>query len=164
MSMEIRTWVSPGPDATRRFGEFLGQRLSSGSFLALVGDLGAGKTHLSQGILSGLGVEEPGGSPTFTLLWEYPGRLAVYHWDLYRLGDLSELDELGYEESFYGQGACLVEWADLADALWPERYLRIELQTAPELDLAHERRLVLTAVGDPYVNLLKELDDAGFGD
>lgn len=163
MRRETRTWVSPSPEATRACGERLGRLLFPGSFVALIGDLGAGKTHLSQGILAGLGIADPGGSPTFTLLWEYSGHVPVYHWDLYRLGDISELDELGYEESFYGHGACLVEWADRAPELWPDEHLHIELQTADDLDLGTQRRLVLHAVGAAYVNLLKELDDAGFG-
>lgn len=112
-------------------GRWLGERLKAGDFVALVGDLGAGKTHLSGGVLKGLGVERTGGSPTFTLLWEYNGRLPVYHWDVYRLRSPEELDDLGYAEYFYGDGVNLVEWADRIEPLWPEERLVISLTYGP---------------------------------
>ncbi|MDB4894642.1 MAG: putative ATPase or kinase [Firmicutes bacterium] len=154
--MYTRTTHSPAE--TRRLGRWLGERLQAGDFVALVGDLGAGKTHLSGGILTGLGVERTGGSPTFTLLWEYEGRLPVYHWDVYRLHSPDELDDLGYEEYFYGDGVNLVEWADRVAALWPEEYLRIDLTYGP----GEEERVLTFAGTERYAKLLEDLNDADF--
>jgi tRNA threonylcarbamoyladenosine biosynthesis protein TsaE len=144
---------------TERLGRWLGQRLRPGDFVALVGDLGAGKTHLSGGILQGLGVERTGGSPTFTLLWEYQGRLPVYHWDVYRLCSPADLEDLGYEEYFYGDGVNLVEWADRIEPLWPEEYLRIDL-TYGEGESERQARFTATS---RYAQLLEELTHADFG-
>lgn len=146
------------PEETHRLGQWLGQRLKPGDFVALVGNLGAGKTHLSGGILTGLGVQRTGGSPTFTLLWEYEGRLPVYHWDVYRLTSADELDDLGYEEYFYGDGVNLVEWADRITELWPDDHLRIELRYG-----VGESDRVLTFTGsDRYAELLEDLAHADF--
>lgn len=154
--MHRRTTHSP--EETRRLGRWLGERLLPGSFVALVGDLGAGKTHLSGGILNGLGVERTGGSPTFTLLWEYQGRLPVYHWDVYRLRSPAELDDLGYEEYFYGEGVNVVEWADRVAELWPPDHLRIDLTYGEG-----EQERVLTFRGTArHAALLEELTHADF--
>lgn len=159
--------TSRNPEATDALGQAIGERLWPGAFLALIGDLGAGKTRLSRAILSGLGVQRTGGSPTFTLLWEYSGRLPVYHFDVYRLRSPEEMDDLGYEEYFFGQGVCLVEWANQVRTLWPDRYLQIEIAYGSPADLAADepdlRTLTLTACGEAEERLLKELAHAGFG-
>ncbi|MDR1798065.1 MAG: tRNA (adenosine(37)-N6)-threonylcarbamoyltransferase complex ATPase subunit type 1 TsaE [Clostridiales Family XIII bacterium] len=112
----------------REYGERLGSGLPAGAVVALYGDLGAGKTTLAQAIACGLGVKEPVTSPTFTLIHEYGGgRLPLYHFDVYRLSDASEMDELGYEEYFYGDGVCVVEWADRVEGLLPDGAVRIAL-------------------------------------
>jgi len=151
--------VTHNPDQTRRLGVWLGERLRPGDFVALVGEMGAGKTHLSAGILEGLAVTRTGGSPTFTLLWEYQGRLPVYHWDVYRLADQRELDDLGYDEYFYGNGVNIVEWADQVQELWPAERLRIDLKYGVGND---DRVLVISGTAR-YTDLLKELQDADFG-
>jgi tRNA threonylcarbamoyladenosine biosynthesis protein TsaE len=151
--------VTHSPDQTRRLGAWLGERLRPGDFVALVGEMGAGKTHLSAGILAGLSVTRTGGSPTFTLLWEYQGRLPVYHWDVYRLVDPRELEDLGYEEYFYGNGVNIVEWADQVQELWPTERLRIDLKYGVGND---DRVLALSGTAR-YTDLLKELQDADFG-
>lgn len=151
--------LTKSPAETRRLGEWLGQRLQPGDFVALVGDLGAGKTHLSSGILAGLGVTRTGGSPTFTLLWEYNARIPVFHWDVYRVKDPLELEDLGYEEYFWGDGVNLVEWADRIEELWPEEHLVIRLAHA---EGESERRLTIT--GTPrFRPLLEALGNADFG-
>lgn len=152
--------VSGSPAETRALGVWLGERLQPGDFVALVGDLGTGKTALSTGILAGLGVSRTGGSPTFTLLWEYNGRIPVYHWDVYRVNDPAELDDLGYEEYFWSdQGVNLVEWADRVAELWPPAVLRIELTYG-----AGENERVMSFTGsDRYTPLLEALAHAGFG-
>lgn len=95
----------------------------------LVGDLGVGKTVFTQGFAAGLGIMEPVSSPTFTILQSYEeGRLPLYHFDVYRIGDVSEMDEIGYEDCFYGDGVCLVEWADLVAEILPEDCIRIVME------------------------------------
>lgn len=154
--MVTRTMHSPAQ--TRRLGEWLGGRLQPGDFVALVGDLGAGKTHLSSGILAGLGVERTGGSPTFTLLWEYNGRVPVYHWDVYRLCSPDDLDDLGYDEYLDGTGVNLVEWADRIERLWPPEVLRIDLVYGT----AEDERVLTFSSTRRFVPLLEELTHADF--
>ncbi|HYG57140.1 MAG TPA: tRNA (adenosine(37)-N6)-threonylcarbamoyltransferase complex ATPase subunit type 1 TsaE [Symbiobacteriaceae bacterium] len=150
--------VTHSAEETRQLGRWLGRRLGAGDFVALVGDLGAGKTHLSGGVLEGLGVERTGGSPTFTLLWEYQARVPVYHWDVYRLCRPEDLEDLGYEEYFFGDGVNLVEWADKVEGLWPEDHLRVDLSYGEG-----ENDRVITFSGAPrYAQLLEELKHADF--
>lgn len=131
MGSKPQVLVSRSAGETGAIGRWLGERLWAGAFVALTGDLGAGKTVLAAGILAGLGIQRTGGSPTFPLLWEYPGgRLPAYHWDVYRVERPEELDELGYADSFFGEGVCLVEWADRVRGLWPAERLEIHLEPA----------------------------------
>ena len=152
--------ISRSPAQTQALGRWLGERLQPGDFVALVGELGAGKTALSTGILAGLGVSRTGGSPTFTLLWEYEGRIPVFHWDVYRLEDAAELEDLGFEEYFFSDhGVNLVEWADRVRPLWPDEVLEISLSYGSG---EQERVLELTGTAR-YRPLLEELAHAGFG-
>lgn len=106
----------------------LGEEAMPGQVIALTGDLGAGKTTLTKAIARGLGVSEMITSPTFTIVKEYrSGRLPLFHFDVYRIGDIDEMYELGYEEYFYGDGLCVIEWADLIEELIPEDALRISI-------------------------------------
>ena len=99
---------------TYELGEKIGQMAKPGMVISLTGDLGVGKTVFTQGLAKGLGIEEPVNSPTFTIVQVYEeGRLPLYHFDVYRIGDIEEMDEIGYEDYFYGVGVCLIEWADL---------------------------------------------------
>jgi len=114
---------------TFALGQQLGARAREGEIYCLDGDLGAGKTVFTQGFAQGLGITEPVSSPTFTIFQQYEeGRLPLYHFDVYRIADPSEMDEIGYEEYFYGNGVCLIEWASLIEELVPEdaRWIRIE--------------------------------------
>lgn len=116
-----------------RFGEALAKGLEPGDVVALTGPLGAGKTTLSKAIAKGLGVRETVTSPTFTIIKEYKdGRLPLYHFDVYRIMDEEEMYELGYEEYFYGEGVCLVEWADKIGELLPENSIHIEISYGKE--------------------------------
>lgn len=158
--MRELTLTSASPAQTAAIGEWLGRRLWAGAFVALVGDLGAGKTALATGLLAGLGVERSGGSPTFPLLWEYPGgRLPVYHWDVYRVRHPEELEDLGYSDYFYGEGVCVVEWADQVRPLWPDEHLSVTLAHAGPTG----RTLHVTAAGAKYETLLEELRHADPG-
>lgn len=106
---------------TKEFGLKLAEQLKAGDVVALVGDLGTGKTTLSKYIAQGLGIDEVITSPTFTIVQEYhQGRLPLYHFDVYRIGDIEEMYEMGYEEYFFGEGVSVVEWADMIEEIIPE--------------------------------------------
>ena len=125
----------------------MGKQAKPGQLFTLIGDLGVGKTVFTQGFAEGLGIMEPVNSPTFTILQSYEGgRLPFYHFDVYRIGDVEEMEEIGYEDCFYGDGVCLVEWADLIEEILPERYteVRIEKDLSRGFDY---RRITLTEKG-----------------
>ena len=125
----MRKLILKNEEETRAFGLELGASLRKGDIVALIGDLGTGKTALTKYIAEGLGIRETITSPTFTIVQEYrQGRLPLYHFDVYRIGDPEEMYELGYEEYFYGDGVCIIEWADLIEELLPEytKVIRIE--------------------------------------
>lgn len=129
---------------TFALGERLGKQARPGQVYTLIGDLGVGKTVFTQGFAAGLGITEPVNSPTFTILQSYEGgRLPFYHFDVYRIGDVEEMEEIGYEDCFYGNGVCLVEWADLIEEILPEHYTQIRLEKELEQGFDY-RRIVLT--------------------
>ena len=114
---------------TRALGEELGRKAVPGSLYTLTGDLGTGKTVFTQGFARGLGITEHVNSPTFTIVQEYDGgRLPFYHFYVYRIGDLEEMDEIGYEDYFYGDGVCLIEWAELIEELLPLKRTAIRIE------------------------------------
>lgn len=116
-------------EETFAFGRQLGQQAKAGDVYTLIGDLGVGKTVLTQGVAAGLGIEEPINSPTFTIVQIYEeGRMPFYHFDVYRIGDVEEMEEIGYEDYFYGDGICLIEWANLIEEILPETYRRITIE------------------------------------
>ena len=113
---------------TYEIGRKLGEMATEGQVYCLIGDLGVGKTVFTQGFAKGLGITEPISSPTFTIVQVYEeGRLPFYHFDVYRIADIDEMDEIGYEDYFYGQGVCLVEWANLIEELLPEKVTVIRI-------------------------------------
>ncbi|KSV58580.1 tRNA (adenosine(37)-N6)-threonylcarbamoyltransferase complex ATPase subunit type 1 TsaE [Acetivibrio ethanolgignens] len=117
------------PEDTFALGKQLGERASSGDIFLLEGDLGVGKTVFTQGFAAGLGILEPVSSPTFTIVQEYEeGRLPFYHFDVYRIGDVEEMEEIGYEDYFYGEGVCLIEWANLIEEILPETACKIKIE------------------------------------
>ena len=106
---------------TYELGFNMGKSAKAGDVYCLDGDLGVGKTVFTQGFAKGLGINEPINSPTFTIVQEYhEGRLPLYHFDVYRIGDITEMDEIGYEEYFYSEGVCLIEWGNLISEFMPE--------------------------------------------
>ena len=135
---------SYGPDETFELGKKIGTEALPGEVYTLIGDLGVGKTLLTQGVAAGLGIEEPINSPTFTILQVYEeGRLPFYHFDVYRIGDESEMDEIGAEDYFYGDGVCFIEWADIIKGLIPSKHTRIEI--VKDLDKGFDyRRITIT--------------------
>ena len=114
---------------TFALGRQIGQQADAGEIYTLIGDLGVGKTVLTQGVAAGLGIAEPVNSPTFTIVQIYEeGRLPFYHFDVYRIGDVEEMEEVGYEDCFYGEGVCLIEWADLIEEILPREHRRITIE------------------------------------
>ena len=108
-------------DETYEYGRKMGCEACPGDVYCLTGDLGVGKTVFTQGFASGLGVEEPVSSPTFTIVQEYKGeKMPFYHFDVYRIGDVEEMDEIGFDDYIYGGGVCLIEWADLIREILPD--------------------------------------------
>lgn len=121
------------PEETYALGKILGERSQKGAVYAFQGDLGVGKTVFAQGFADGLEIGEPVNSPTFTILQIYEGgRLPLYHFDVYRIADVEEMEEIGYEDYFYGEGVCLIEWAELIGELLPEHSIRISIEKEPE--------------------------------
>lgn len=107
-------------EETFQFGKKLGEQAKEGEIYLLLGDLGVGKTVFTQGFAKGLEIEEPISSPTFTIVQEYEeGRMPFYHFDVYRIADVEEMEEIGYEDYFYGNGVCLIEWANLIEEIIP---------------------------------------------
>ena len=127
--MERKVWESFGPKETFEIGKALGENAKPGQVYTLIGDLGVGKTVFTQGVGAGLGIREPINSPTFTILQVYEeGRIPFYHFDVYRIGDVEEMEEIGYQDCFYGEGICLIEWANLIEEILPENYMEITIE------------------------------------
>ncbi|WP_204260226.1 tRNA (adenosine(37)-N6)-threonylcarbamoyltransferase complex ATPase subunit type 1 TsaE [Caloranaerobacter azorensis] len=142
------------PEETYSFGYRLGKLLKSGDILCLNGDLGAGKTTLTQSIAKGLDVEDYVTSPTFTLINEYEGRYPVYHFDVYRIDDIDEMYDLGFEEYIYSEGVTIIEWASIIEDILPLERLDITIKRGKEID---EREIIIEAKGKRYEEIVKEL-------
>jgi tRNA threonylcarbamoyladenosine biosynthesis protein TsaE len=156
-------FVSHSPEQTRRIGARLGALLSAGDLIGLEGELGTGKTCLAQGIGEGMGIPEPITSPTFTLIAEHrspaPGP-TLYHVDLYRLNDaVDEALAFGLEDCLYGDGVCLIEWAERVRTAFPGEHLWINLR---HLGLS-KRAIIINAIGPRYDRLLQEFRRETFG-
>ncbi|WP_298437657.1 tRNA (adenosine(37)-N6)-threonylcarbamoyltransferase complex ATPase subunit type 1 TsaE [Geobacter sp.] len=151
------TILSRSVDETVLLGERLGRVLTAGTFVALYGELGSGKTHFARGVATGVGVEAtvPVTSPTFTLLNEYAGRIRLYHFDLYRLAGGDDAVELGFDEYFHGEGVCLVEWAERLGNELPSERLDVTLHHVDE----STRRLDFVPRGPNHEALLKKCFD-----
>ena len=116
-------------DDTFSIGKEIGENAKPGSVYTLIGDLGVGKTVFTQGVAKGLEITEPISSPTFTILQVYEeGRLPFYHFDVYRIGDVEEMEEIGYEDCFYGDGICFIEWANLIEEILPKNYTQVAIE------------------------------------
>lgn len=125
----VKTIESHGYEETFELGKRLGNSAKPGQVYCLLGDLGVGKTVFTQGFAAGLNITEPINSPTFTIVQVYEeGRLPFYHFDVYRISDVDEMDEIGYEEYFYGEGVCLVEWGNLIEEIMPRDVITITIK------------------------------------
>ena len=117
------------PEETFELGKKIGEAAKPGQVYTLNGDLGVGKTVFTQGVAAGLGITEPVSSPTFTIVQVYEeGRLPFYHFDVYRIGDIEEMEEIGYNDYFFGEGICLIEWAELIRDILPEKRIEITIE------------------------------------
>ncbi len=145
--------ITASPEETQRVGHCLGELAEPGDVLLLVGELGAGKTCLTQGIARGLGIQDYASSPSFVIMKELYGRLPLYHIDLFRLERLEEISDLGLDDYLYGSGVSVIEWADRGLVLLPEEHLLIEIEFLGDT----RRRLRFTASGERYERLVTRL-------
>lgn len=129
------------PEATEALGEKLGREARAGQIYCLSGDLGVGKTVFTKGFAKGLGITEHVTSPTFAIVNEYEGRLPLYHFDVYRIGDIEEMDEVGFEEYVMGDGVSLIEWANLIEEILPEN--RTEVIIEKDLEKGFDYRKII---------------------
>lgn len=128
-------------EETFKLGKEAGKQAKAGDVYTLVGELGAGKTVFTQGIAAGLQIAGPVTSPTFTILQVYKeGRIPFYHFDVYRISDIEEMEEIGYEDYFYGEGLTLIEWSNLIEEILPER--RLEIHIEKELNRGFDYRKI----------------------
>ena len=129
MREEILNLDSNSEKDTFELGKKIGKEAKPGAVYTLIGDLGVGKTVFTQGVAKGLGIDDIISSPTFTIVQVYEeGRMPFYHFDVYRIGDESEMDEIGYEEYVYGEGISLIEWANLIEGILPDEYIEVEIK------------------------------------
>jgi tRNA threonylcarbamoyladenosine biosynthesis protein TsaE len=152
--MQKANFKTGSAEETQKLGERLGELAEPGDIYLLSGNLGVGKTCLTQGIVRGLGSSEYALSPTFVLMREMQGRLPVYHMDLYRLDQLEEISDLGLDDYLYGRGLCVIEWAEKGLSVMPAEHLLIEIAYSRD----NERKFKLSARGRRYEKLLDKLN------
>lgn len=139
---------------TEKIGYTLGKLLTGGEIICMTGDLGAGKTTMTQSIAEGLDVKDYVTSPTFTIINEYEGRLPLYHFDVYRINDVDEMYDLGYEEYFYSNGVSIIEWADMIEEILPKERLNINIHKKDDIE---GREIIIDGNGEKYQNIIKAL-------
>jgi len=144
--------TSNSPIQTRQIGQMIGDLSRSGDIILLNGPLGAGKTCLAQGIAESLGVQEATASPSYVLMREFSGRIPLYHMDLYRL-EFNEISDLGLDDYFYGQGLCVIEWAEKGRAIMPEQHLQLTLFYSSDTT----RLVKITPFGERYTLMAKHI-------
>lgn len=139
-------------EKTKEIGYKLGKLVEPGSVICLIGDLGAGKTTMTQSLAKALEVDDYITSPTFTIVNEYEGRLPLYHFDVYRIGCSEEMYDIGYDEYINSDGVCIIEWANLIEDILPDEYMYVELKYK---EMARE--MILTPKGEKYEKIVEEL-------
>lgn len=144
---QIQIIESFSPEETLELGRKMGREAQPGDVYTLIGDLGVGKTVFTQGIAEGLEIDESICSPTFTIVQVYEeGRMPFYHFDVYRIGDIEEMDEIGYEDYFYGEGLCMIEWANLIEEILPPTYKEITIEKDLEKGFDY-RKITIRNIG-----------------
>ncbi|MBI2851863.1 MAG: tRNA (adenosine(37)-N6)-threonylcarbamoyltransferase complex ATPase subunit type 1 TsaE [Chloroflexi bacterium] len=151
--MTLLDIVTHSPEETQELGRCIGEQALPGDIILLTGNLGAGKTCLTQGIAQGLGIQEYVMSPSFVIVRELRGRLWLYHIDLYRLDRIEEMADLGLDDYFYGGGVCVIEWAEKAMNLLPKEHLLIEISYLSDT----ERQFQMKPSGERYLELISRL-------
>jgi len=147
MGAKMKIYETNSEAETFFLGRKFGEEAKAGQVFTLIGDLGVGKTVFTKGLAKGLGITEPVNSPTFTIVQIYEeGRLPFYHFDVYRICDVEEMEEIGYEDYFYGNGICLIEWADLIEELLPESFLQITIEKDLKKGFEY-RKITLKEIG-----------------
>lgn len=141
---------------TEKIGYMLGKLLTGGEIICMIGDLGAGKTTMTQSIAKGLDVEDYVTSPTFTIINEYSGRCPLYHFDVYRINDVDEMYDLGYEEYFYSNGVSIIEWANIIEEILPTERLNIEIS---KKDNNEGREIAINGRGNKYLNVIEKMEE-----
>ena len=145
---QIKIIESFSPEETLELGCTMGREAQPGDVYTLIGDLGVGKTVFTQGIAEGLEIDEAICSPTFTIVQVYEeGRMPFYHFDVYRIGDIEEMDEIGYEDYFYGEGLCMIEWANLIEEILPSNRKEITIEKDLEKGFDY-RRITIKEIED----------------
>ena len=147
------TIITKSPGETKKLGKEVSKLVKPGDLLAFYGELGAGKTCFIQGISKGLEVKDYVTSPSFTIINEYQGKIPIYHFDLFRLNNIEEIFELGYEEYFYGEGLTVIEWAEKIEKLLPKNHLKIDIK----FKNCYERIFSFISQGDRFNKFLEEL-------
>ena len=154
-NMKIKIINTSSVEETMKIGEMLGRKVSPGMTICLTGDLGTGKTHFAKGIAEGLGIKDTITSPTFTIVNEYyEGRIPFYHFDVYRVNDIDEILQVGFEEYVYGQGITLIEWADMIEAILPDEFIHVKIEKTPK---ENERKITLKSFGRDF-DFLEEIE------
>lgn len=148
--------LSKAPTDTEKIGEKIGQALENGDVVCLSGELGVGKTAFVKGLAKGMGVKEHITSPTFTIVNEYNGKYTLYHFDVYRVNDVDELCEMGFEEYLYGDGISVIEWAELIKPILPKEKLWVEI--SKDIKKGEDyREISLTPYGEKYSKMVQQL-------
>ena len=143
----MKIYESYSYEDTAKIADEIANSLKGGEFIAMYGDLGAGKTAFVQGVAKALGIDRPVTSPTFTIVNEYEGRLMLYHFDVYRIEDSEEMYEIGYDEYISSGGVCIVEWAELIEDLFPDKYIKITILKDVDKDFDY-RKIILERKGE----------------
>jgi tRNA threonylcarbamoyladenosine biosynthesis protein TsaE len=152
----MKQWklITHSPEETRELGRSIGKLAMPGDIYLLVGQLGAGKTCLTQGIAWGLGIQEYTLSPSFVIMRELYGRLPLYHMDFYRLDNIAEIADLGLDDYLYGHGVCVIEWAEKGLAVLPDDHLLVKIKYISDT----ERSFEIEPRGERYIRLLEEME------
>jgi tRNA threonylcarbamoyladenosine biosynthesis protein TsaE len=154
--MAVLKLKTNNPGQTQLLGRHLGKVVLKGDLILLEGELGTGKTCLVQGIAHELGIKQYAFSPSFVLIREYHGKLPLYHIDLYRLDNMAEIDDLGLEEYLYGDGICVIEWAEKGLPVLPQNHLLVKMKYV--LTSETQRTISIYPRGDHYLELIKKLE------
>ena len=149
----VLSFKTNNADETEELGLRIGKSLKGGEVIAMEGDLGAGKTTMTKSLAKGLGIDEHVTSPTFTIVNEYEGRLKLFHFDVYRIGDIEEMYDLGFEEYIYSGGVCIIEWSNLIEEILPADRINIEILYLDE----GKREVIISGSGEKFDNLIEGL-------